>query len=880
MATNNQILEQKISAAISMGFIPVEVKDSIKNNLNPTLKLRPYQIEALARFDYAVNTYPNRQKPTQLLFHMATGSGKTLIMAGIILDLYHRGYNNFVFFVNSSNIIEKTKDNFLNSLSAKYLFNQTISIQDKQINIKEVDNFEATNNDDINIVFTTIQGLHTRLNTPRENCLTYEDFADKKIVLLSDEAHHINATTKKGKKTKDELAKIASWEGTVNKIFQTNDDNLLLEFTATADLNHPEIKKKYQDKLLFDYPLKQFREDLYSKEVQVLQADLGQFERAMQAVILNQYRRKIFEKNKINIKPVILFKSKTIKDSELFFDEFISGIKNLKNTTINKIRDNATNQIIQKVFKYLDNNDIKNENFITEIQQDFTDDKCMVVNSKNDSIEKQLIVNSLEDENNEYRAIFAVDKLNEGWDVLNLFDIVRLYNTRDTDHKSGKVGKTTMSEAQLIGRGARYCPFKIEKTQPFYQRKYDKDIQNQLRVCEELYYHSAHNPKYISELNKALVNIGIKANNAVQRKLFLKDSFKQTDIFKNGVLWTNDRIKYDCADIYGLADHIKNKIYHKKFLTGYSYVKSAFDDNEEKTCNTRETKTYDIKSFAPNIARKALNRLPFYRFNNLQKYFPNLKSISEFLSSDSYAKNIQVEITGLTEQVQNPSNQLTLDTAISVFDEIAQAIPQDYYDYKGTKEFKAQSIQQIFATDKELNFNINQNSKQEYGTGQNDTKNQDLLLDLSQESWYVFNDNYGTSEEKYLVKYIKQAYQFLAKKYNQIYLIRNERHFKLYTFDEGQALEPDFVLILKKDKKSKSIIRQIFIEPKGTDRLSNDDSKTKERFLLQIEKEHKILTIFENKDYKLIGMPLFNQTQHKKEFVESFKKTIDLSANQ
>ena len=31
---------------------------------------------------------------------------------------------------------------------------------------------------------------------------------------------------------------------------------------------------------------------------------------------------------------------------------------------------------------------------------------------------------NLEDKNNEYRAIFAVDKLNEGWDVLNLFDIV------------------------------------------------------------------------------------------------------------------------------------------------------------------------------------------------------------------------------------------------------------------------------------------------------------------------------------------------------------------------------------------------------------------------------------------------------------------------
>ena len=36
------------------------------------------------------------------------------------------------------------------------------------------------------------------------------------------------------------------------------------------------------------------------------------------------------------------------------------------------------------------------------------------------------------------------------WDVLNLFDIVRCYEQKDT----GK-SRTTTKEAQLIGRGAR-----------------------------------------------------------------------------------------------------------------------------------------------------------------------------------------------------------------------------------------------------------------------------------------------------------------------------------------------------------------------------------------------------------------------------------------
>jgi type III restriction enzyme len=108
---------------------------------------------------------------------MATGSGKTLIMAANILQLYKQGYRNFIFFVNSINIIEKTRDNFLNTLSEKYLFAPKIKFDEEEIIIREVQNFQVATPKDINILFTTIQGLHTRLNNPKENAITYEDFS-------------------------------------------------------------------------------------------------------------------------------------------------------------------------------------------------------------------------------------------------------------------------------------------------------------------------------------------------------------------------------------------------------------------------------------------------------------------------------------------------------------------------------------------------------------------------------------------------------------------------------------------------------------------------------------------------------------------------------
>ena len=128
-----QFLYQQLDAASNLGFLNKEIPDSITQNLNPAYELRDYQEEAFARFIHCLNgTFPGKENPLHLLFNMATGSGKTLIMAGLILYLYEQGYRNFLFFVNSTNIIEKTRDNFLNPRATKYLFNENVYIDGKK----------------------------------------------------------------------------------------------------------------------------------------------------------------------------------------------------------------------------------------------------------------------------------------------------------------------------------------------------------------------------------------------------------------------------------------------------------------------------------------------------------------------------------------------------------------------------------------------------------------------------------------------------------------------------------------------------------------------------------------------------------------------------
>ena len=143
-----------IKDSFGQDYFTSRISDEIIQNLSPNFKLRDYQKEALGRFDFYFKEYKKRQLPTHLLFWMATGSGKTLIMAANILYLYKLGYRNFIFFVNSVNIIEKTMDNFLNPLSEKYLFAPKIKFGEKEVFIKEVQNFEGVNPENINIIFT------------------------------------------------------------------------------------------------------------------------------------------------------------------------------------------------------------------------------------------------------------------------------------------------------------------------------------------------------------------------------------------------------------------------------------------------------------------------------------------------------------------------------------------------------------------------------------------------------------------------------------------------------------------------------------------------------------------------------------------------------
>jgi type III restriction enzyme len=613
-------------------FFREQVPASVLENLSKKFPTRLYQQEAIGRLVYYWKNERKDESPSHLLFHMATGSGKTLIMAALILYMYEKGYRHFIFFVNSNNIINKTKQNFTNQSSSKYLFSDEITSNGKHVQVKEVDQFSNTDIDAIQINFTTINGLHSKLNTPRENSLTLSDFEKNEIVFLSDEAHHINAQTKKSSKlSKAELDEMISWESTVNKVLHANKKNALFEFTATAETSLPEIAKKYQDKIIYDYSLKQYRSDGFSKDVRLIQnKSESLFARALPALFLSQFRKNIFKKYGIEVKPVILFKSRTIKESNLFFEDFPNQLRQLNVAKAKNILTGIIDDRIEELLEYLKKNNIKMEDWILELQENFSKEKLITLNTNDDSFEKQLAINSLEEKTNPYRAIFAVDKLNEGWDVLNLFDIVRLYGT--PKNESGKPSQTTIAEAQLIGRGARYYPFRIQKKQPLYKRKFDHDLQNELRVCEELYYHSPYDPSYINELNRVLISTGIKP--AADEKVSSQIEEKVLP-----------------SKLTSLPKELFNKVYKPEIISNTMDQEIPFIELGER------------------IIRKSIDKNNFYRFDHVKEIFPECNSIREFINSKKYLGSINIEITSENKNEENP--YLLLPIAQNILKQIA-----------------------------------------------------------------------------------------------------------------------------------------------------------------------------------------------------------------
>lgn len=818
--------------------------DYVQANLKDAL--RPYQHGALRYLHYTQRRKDEAQLHYRhLLFHMATGAGKTMVMAGTILYLFKEyGYQNFIFFVHTDAIIQKTRENLLNPQSPKYLFSQALEIDGKKITIAPVETFPSVpERNTIYLKLSTIHKMHDELNSYRENSITYEDLKEIPLVLLGDEAHHFNAGTKtNGKaKTSAEYEEL-TWERTIENILAQRPDNRLLEFTATIDLGKKEIWQKYYDKVVYQYDLKQFMSDGYSKKVMLLEASQNDGDKMLDTVLLSQYRKLTAADNGIaGFKPVILFQSNKIALSKAKQDEFSQLIAALTPESVRrhlankKVQLSSDTSIWHKVIQRYADSDLVA--VIGQVQEDFNDFNLLNVNKSDLMEENPVLLNTLEEADNPIRAVFAVAKVNEGWDVLNLYDIVRI----SEQASSSKTG--TNSEAQLIGRGARYYPFRYDGQQSF-TRRFDTSARD-LSVLEQLHYHTINDPSYIRMLHTSLEQADIDAQHDGSGKVEharLKEDFKKSAVYQTGKLYFNE-----AEEIESSSRNWETYSLETRFELLYQTAGEESLDNLTGASAGGVTKTEPL-ILDERFYRKAMQKIRFYELDILQRYFPKLTGIREFIRSDDYLGKLKITVTvPQSLDFSTVSAKEKLHLLETVLLRISKNVRRNEQKVKGTYRIISQSVKDVIK-DYRLHIDpsviVNQKITAEQTVGN---------------KWYVYDNAILNQLEHRLVKMLAAFMPKLKARYDDIYVLRNDEQstrVKLTEFGGVRGFMPDFIMILT--RHADNAYWQVFLEPKGDDRLLDD--AWKERMLETLNDRERIV-IDENENVRLVGIKFFADSQ-------------------
>lgn len=342
----------------------------------------------------------------------------------------------------------------------------------------------------------------------------------------------------------------------------------------------------------------------------------------------------------------------------------------------------------------------------------------------------------------------------------------------------------------------------------------------------------------------------------------LKEKFKDTDLYKKGVVFENKKVKNEYENIRSFEDlGVKKRNIEFVLSSGEGAVTEAFNANEVKSVvSNKKSKDIKLEQIPIYIIKNALARNDFFHFSKIKHYFPSINSINDFIQQQGYLRSLEITFKGTKERISNITNSDYFYAVIKLLNEIEKDIRNNLFDYFGTSKFnEISTIKDKFPEIIKLKI------------AKNNERAKSQASFLVDEDWYAYNDNFGTSEEKRFVEMFARRIDKISKDYSNIYLIRNERKVKIFD-KKGRRFEPDFLLFLKQ-KEKENITYQMFIEPKGAQLLEKD--KWKEDFLNEIRSEFKDKVIKYSSDkFRLTGVPFYNYNDENK-FIESFESALN-----
>jgi len=371
--------------------------------------------------------------------HMATGTGKSYVMFAVAYLSLVLGKTKRVLVLGpSSTVIEKG----LTGKFREYLFGNTgLNLQKKfpqkyqnvHINLLN-ENDPITDN---SIVIENINSIYNKENNSIGDTLFFK--ADE-VLVLSDEVHHAYSHLKYSG-----AAYVMDGEGGTG---DTRDERLWLKFIREEEkitrhigfTGTPYNQDEYFCDVVYDYSIKDAMDDKYIKRIDPIiktESDEGdtdltlnqRFQQILDTHCTNKEKYSYPDSNgKSILKPITVFinnkQSTAQKNTDLFVQVLADYLRDkhaeFSSTPESQLRQIAKEKVICVISKPTDVDYQEKLDAIEEIDSNKTGGKV--------------------------EFIFAVNKLSEGWDVDNVYQIVPMEE---------KVFDSKLLIAQVLGRGLR-----------------------------------------------------------------------------------------------------------------------------------------------------------------------------------------------------------------------------------------------------------------------------------------------------------------------------------------------------------------------------------------------------------------------------------------
>ena len=363
---------------------------------------------------------------------MATGIGKTRLMASMIVLLYLEfGITNFMILAPNLTIYEKLIHDFTPN-SEKYLFKGILDFEEKLPQIITGDTYEKTatvfrKNNQIQINIFNISKINSEkdeFGIPKIHRFSeyigqsYFEYLSnlKNLIVFMDEAHHYHA--KAGIEAIDNL-----------------NPRLGVELTATAMFSGN--KNRPLNNIIYNYSLKEAIEKQYLK----IPTIVGQ----------ENFKKELYTEDTLEdlkIKDALIIHERIKSELQIYSEE---NKKTLIKPLMLVIAESIPHS--EKLYKK-----------ITKETNDKYSHKILVLHSKQDQKLKEENLKKLqtiEENTNPFEIIIHVNKLNEGWDVKNIYTLLPL-----------RAANSMILIEQSMGRGLRL---------PFGQRTGNKSL-DQLNI--------------------------------------------------------------------------------------------------------------------------------------------------------------------------------------------------------------------------------------------------------------------------------------------------------------------------------------------------------------------------------------------------------------